>query len=118
LISFPENFAWKNLTENEYIGLDEGFKGYQRYWRYAVLPFIYSNDNELKDKHLQFNNNFKSIYTVIENVFCAMKKRRICKERLRVKTTNPDHEKKIHHMIWVVIAGFVKLVRAPLKSFS
>ena len=82
-----------------------------------VLPFMYAKDTELLPEDADFNNKFKSIRTVIENVFCAVKKFRICSDNLRVKTTNLDHAKKVHDMAWRTCAGIVNILRAPLKAF-
>lgn len=117
LVSLPENFIWEHLDSDEYIALDKGFKGFQQYWKNVVLPFMYAKEDALESEHIQFNNKFKSIRTVIENVFCAAKKFRICSDKLRVKTTKLAHAKEVHNMAWRSCLGIVNLLRCPLKSF-
>lgn len=93
---------------------DKGFKGYQNYWKNVVLPYMYTTEDS---EHLAFNNKFKSIRTIIENVFCSAKKFRICSDKLRVKTTQLHHAKEVDDMIWRLCLGIVNLLRCLLKAF-
>jgi hypothetical protein len=69
IMTFPENYIFEKLEGDEYISFDKGFKGYQKHWSKVVLPYIYAKDSQLLPDDMVFNNNFKSISTVIEMCF-------------------------------------------------
>ena len=81
-MSLPENYILEKLDSDEYIALDKGFKGYQKHWSKLILPYMYAKDSEMLPRDIVFNSKFKSIRTVIENVFCEIRKFRIWSETL------------------------------------
>ena len=78
--------------------------------------YMYTTESQLQPEQ-HFNNQFKSIRIVVENVFCSIKKFKICSEKLRVKTYDLKHAKHVHDMAWSSCGGIFNLLHAPLKVF-
>ena len=74
MLEFSENHFWKKMTTEEYICGDKGFKGLDRHHKNVCLPFF----SEEKENEENFNNQLAHYRIIVENLFAAIKKWKIC----------------------------------------
>jgi hypothetical protein len=99
-LEFKENRFWEKITSSEYIITDKGFKGIDRYHKNICLPFF----DEENDKTKSFNNELAHYRIIVENVFSAIKKWKICSNTLALKFNQITDALNKHNKIWTIVA--------------
>lgn len=104
MCEFPENRFWEHITSEEYIIADKGFRGLDRFHKNICIPFFNDVDQEpIK----QFNNELAHYRIIVENVFSAIKKWKICTHTLALKFTEIKDALNKHNKIWSVVAYLI-----------
>lgn len=104
IVSLPENAFWTNLESFEAIGADKGYIGLDTLTKNPIILPVTGDD--LTGKEEEFNNEFASIRTVVENVFAHIKQWKMCKHIFKINGELNEGLKK-HNNIWRVSAFLV-----------
>ena len=114
MCEFPENRFWEHITSEECIIADKGFRGLDRFHKNIYIPFFNDVDQEpIK----QFNNELAHYRIIVENVFGAIKKWKICTHTLELKFTEIKDALNKHNKIWSVVAYLINKYHL-LKKFK
>jgi len=100
MLEFPSCQFWKNLHLSEYIMADKGFRGMDRFHTNICLPF-FDDSSEICQ---EFNNSLAHFRIIIENVFSAIKKWRLCSDTLKLKFTDIHEAVEKHNKLWTTVA--------------
>ncbi len=90
VLSLPENNFTSSMVPGEFILADNGFKGFNN----VLMPHPRSQLNPEKERE---NREISSVRSVVENVFCSLKKWKICESRFRFNHTENLKELCIWH---------------------
>ena len=119
LISLEENKVYTSLTRKEWVSVDLGFRGMQNIFKHTAFPFPDNIEKvTLTDQQKQFNSEFKTIRTVVENVIQYLKKWKICKHVYRSFNSDISLAQEEHHKVWVVVAGLVNKFVMPCRTYE
>jgi hypothetical protein len=82
----------------------------------SILPF----DQPSSDWKEQFNNEFASYRTIVENVISKIKDWSICGDIYRVQDISMNYNEIgiLHHKIWSTSAALVNRYIGPLRNYN
>jgi hypothetical protein len=106
LSSFPENFIYQNLTDEEWIIGDSGFNGLE--WA-KILSYS-------SFKSGPYSKEYLKIRSVVENTIAAVKKWKICSLTFRKTLTSLDKTREHHHKIWTFVVVCIFYIMNHLES--
>lgn len=95
--------------------LDLGFQGAEKDCQNAILPFKKPKNKELTDLQKSINKGISKERVLIENVFASIKRLKIIRNKVRLKSSNA------RHLIMMLAAGLHNLrntFRTPLINHS
>jgi hypothetical protein len=107
LLAMPQNRII--LPTNSHLMLDGGFKGAQRFYRNIILP---EESKNLTPDQVHWNNEVKTIRTVVENYFSHIKKFKILTHKFRYNGNLQDVLLK-HHQVFIVCAALLQRFILP-----
>jgi hypothetical protein len=115
IYQMPENHIHRNIEEDEWIIFDKGYRGTSSQFKNVALPF-YGQWYNLSEKERKFNSDHAAIRVVVENFNKECKRFKICSNVFRVRTSDLEHAREIHHRVWIVVSGMVNGFVSPLRK--
>ena len=85
----------------------------------AYHSFIFQTrtSEEITQQAKTWNNDFKELRIIIENVIGEIKKYKIATDKFKTKIASLNEALEEHQKIWIVCGGLVKLFGSPLRNW-
>jgi hypothetical protein len=101
LMTLTENWKHLQVSTDEVILADDGFKGYaeQNIWT--------TSTETSKSSSPSYRSDFKAIRVIVENAISQVKKWKICSTLWKVKVKDLDKALEKHHKMWTICVGMV-----------
>lgn len=105
LSEMPENFIYRQLTEDEWIMADRGFGGLMHF---KILSYHNFKGTDL-------DSTFLSICSVVENSISMIKKWRVCDLQFHKNLGDMELSLESHHQFWVICAVLCNMYSLALR---
>jgi hypothetical protein len=104
LIQMPEILNAIQVSDDEFILADRGFRGMEDYR--ILTPYTETNAS----RFTTYDKKFKAIRVKVENGILQVRRWRICHTLFRVKPMDIRAAMRKHHQIWLICAALVNFV--------